>query len=216
MAKVVVLNKPEPPDALMSRRAELQAETQRLNKVAHARAAIEARLAELDAEQRSIDGAEREAWRVWAAAAEGPPPSPQLQERESIDQRRGLLAADLAGALNGERAIQPRLAELNAELLDIGRQIFARHVDALLTEAEAVNAELHTAAAEFLRACQRADGIKDAFLQATAQAVNGGDAMREAALRGAFSQLERLERPSLVADAGRRAQHAADFRRRLI
>ena len=166
MAKVVAL-KSEAPDAFAAKRAELMAEAARLNKVAQARAVIERRLAELDADQAALDEAEREAWRVWAQNdAEGPPPSPRMQEREGIARRRALLAGDLTGALNGQKAVAPRLAALNAELHDLMLKVFARRVDALIAEAEEVNRSVHAAAKAYLSVCEQADGLRDAVIEA--------------------------------------------------
>jgi hypothetical protein len=135
MARVVAITKPEAAEAeplderavLIERRAELMAEAQRLGKVAEARRAVEARLTELDGEQAAIDATEREAWRAWAQNdAQGPPPASRIAAREDVARRRTLLAGDLAGALNGERAVEPRLAALNAELRDTGLKISRR------------------------------------------------------------------------------------------
>jgi hypothetical protein len=216
MAKVVALPKPEPPDALASRRAELLSEAARLNKAAQARASVEKRLAELDAEQAALDEAERAAWRAWAENdAQAPPPSPRAQERERIAQARLLMAGDLQSATNGEKAVQPRLAALNAELRDVMLKIYERRIDALLEEAEAVNEAVHAAAQAFVAVGEQADGLRDAVVEALERAVNGGDREREAILRAAFSRIERLEPPRLAGDALERARHAADYRRRL-
>ena len=125
MAKIVVLPKPEAPDGLGARRAELIAEASRLGKVAEARAAAERRLADLDAEQMAIDQAEREQ-KMWAATAGGPPPSPRTKEREDIAHRRVLIAGDLQAATLGQQAVEPRLATLNAELRELGRDFRSR------------------------------------------------------------------------------------------
>ena len=135
--------------------------------------------------------------------------------QEDIARRRTLLAGDLAGALNGERAVVPRLEALHTELRAIGVKIFEQRVEEMLVEAAELNLTVHEKAAEFLRACERLDGFRDAWTEATAQAVNSRDAMREAALRGGFSQIERLERPPRAGDPGSRARHAAEYRRRL-
>jgi hypothetical protein len=220
MAKVVVLKEPEPeappPDALESRRAALMAEAAKLNRVAEARAEIERRLAELDAEQAALDDGERQAWRVWATNdAEGPPPPPRAQERESIAQRRTLIANDLSGVLAGQKAIEPRLQALHAELHGIQLKIYERQADALIAEAEEVNAAVHAAAQAFVAAAERADGLRDSVVQALERAANGNDRGREAILRAAFSRLERFEQPKMAGDAGERSRHAADYRRRL-
>jgi hypothetical protein len=216
VAKVVVFKGEPPPDALQTRRAELMAEAAKLNRVAEARASVEARLAELDAEQSALDEGEREAWRIWALNdAEGPPPSPRMQERESIAQRRALLARDLTGALNGQKAIEPQLAALHAELRDIMLKLYERQVDALLEEADELNASVHAAAAAFVAVGEQADGLRDAFVEAQSQAVNGADREREAILRAAFSRIERFEQPSLAGDALERARHASDYASRL-
>jgi hypothetical protein len=218
MAKLVVLAKEEPPpDALSARRAELMAEAHRLGKVADARAGVERRLAELDAEQRSIDETEREAWRVWAENdASGPAPAAQMAARERIAEARALLANDLTGAMNGQKAVAPRLTALHAELSDVMLKLYARQVDALLEEAAELNASVHAAAQAFLAVGERADGLRDSLIEALARAVNGADREREAILRAAFSRIERLEQPRLAGDAGERARHAADYRRRLL
>jgi hypothetical protein len=218
MAKVVVvaLNKPEPQDALASRRAELMAEAARLNKVAEARAAVERRLAELDSEQSSLDESERAAWRAWAENdAEGPPPVAQMAARESIAQRRALLANDLSGVLAGQKAVAPRLAALHAELSNVLIKLYERRIDSIVREAEAVNAEVHAAAQAFVAVAEQADGLRDSVVEALSRSTNSADREREAILRGAFSRLEALKQPSLAGDAGERARHAADYRRRL-
>ena len=145
----------------------------------------------------------------------GPPPASRIAVREDVLRRRTLLAGDLAGALNGEKAVVPRLEALHAELHALGVKIFEQHVEALLDEAAEADAAVHAAAAAFLAACEKADGLRDAWMEAQTRAVNGGDGAREAALRGGFSQIERLERPRLAAGAGSRARHAAEYRRRL-
>ena len=192
------------------------AEAQRLGKVANARASIERRLQQLDQEQAGLDEAERAAWRTWAQNdADGPPPAPLTSERDAIAKERALAAPALAAALNGERAVVPRLAALHAELRDIGVKIFEQHIETLLDEAIEINEGVHAAAAEFLRACEKQDGLRDAMVEAVARAVNSNDRERESVLRGALSQLERLERPMLAGDPGSRARWASEFRRRL-
>jgi hypothetical protein len=216
MAKVVVLPKPEPPDPLESRRAELSAEAGKLNKVAQARGEIERRLAELDAEQAQIDEAERAAWRAWANDAEGPPPSPRTEARERIAQARALLARDLTGAMNGEKAVAPRLAALHAELRQIGVEHYERRLDALIAEAEAVNAAVHNAAQAFVAVAEQADGLRDSVVAELERAAVGNDRDREAALRAAFAHIDGFAQPKMAGDPASRSRHAASFRRRLL
>ena len=216
MAKVVVLKEEPPADALAAKRAELMAEAQRLGKVHEARGAIERRLMELDAEQTRLDATERAAWRVWAENdAEGPPPSPRTQERERIAQARLLMAGDLQSATNGEKAVAPRLSALHAELSDVMLKLYARQIDALMREAEAINAEVDAAGRAFLAVAEQADGLRDSVVEALSRSTNGADREREAILRAAFSRIEQLKQPRLAGDAGERARHAADYRRRL-
>jgi hypothetical protein len=216
MAKVVVLKEEPPPDALSARRAELMAEAARLNKAAEARGAIEQRLQELDAEQALVDESERQAWRAWAENdAQGPPPSPRTQERERIAQARLLMANDLQSAANGEKAVQPRLQALNAELHALLVEIYARKVGELIDEAEELNAGVHAAARAFVAVCERADGLRDSIVDQLDRAVNGGDRHREATLRAAFSHIEQLKQPSLAGDASERSRHAAGYASRL-
>ena len=110
MAKVVAIPKADveshaaiphaPPEALSARRAELMAETGKLNRVAQAREAAERALAELDAAQSSLDESEKEAWREWALNdAEGPPPSPRTQERAQGLVEYGLIIARFSRAI---------------------------------------------------------------------------------------------------------------------
>ena len=208
---------PDALDALMSRRAACMAEAAKLRKVADARAVIEARLSALDAEQAALDEAERAQWRAWAANdAEGPPPSPLTDERAAIASERALAAPALAAALNGEKAVLPRLEALHAELRAIGVKLFEHHVEAMLDEAAEVNLAVHEAAASLRALCEQADGLRAAFIEATARAVNGADSERADALRGGLNQIERLARPSLLGDAGSMARHAAEYRRRLL
>jgi hypothetical protein len=216
MTKVVVFKGEPPPDALQTRRAELMTEAQRLGKVHEARAAIERRLAELDGEQSSLDEKERQAWRAWAENdAEGPPPSPRAQERESIAQRRLLLAGDLQSATNGEKAVAPRLNALNAELREVLLKLYERRIDALMREAEALNADVHVAAQAFVAVAEQADGLRDSVVAELERAVNGADKEREMILRAAFSRIEALVAPRLAGDATIRARHAGDYRWRL-
>ena len=220
MAKVLVLKadaaSPSQDDVLAARRAELMAEAARLNKVAEARMSVERRLAELDGEQAALDERERAAWRAWAASdAEGPPPSPRLAERERIAQARALLAGDLIGAMNGQKAVEPRLNALHTELHALMLKIYARQVDALLTEADELNASVRAAAKAFVAQAEQADGLRDSVVAALEKAVNGNDREREAILRAAFSRIDGLKQPSLAGDAEARARHAADYRRRL-
>ena len=118
--------------------------------------------------------------------------------------------------MNGERAIQPRLAELNAELHALLIKIYERQVGELLAEAEELNAEVHAAGHAFVAVCEQADGLRDAVVAALEKAVNGNDRDREAILRAAFARLERLEHPKMAGDAEARSRHALDYRRRLI
>jgi hypothetical protein len=217
MAKVVVLKQEPPPDALSARRAELMAEAQRLGRIAETRAQIERRLAELDGEQAALDEAERAKWREWAENdAEGSPPIAQTAARESIDQRRALIANDLSGVLAGEKAVAPRLQALHAELHALGLKLYERQVDWLLAEAEAINASVHEAAQAFVVAATQADGLRDSIAAALETAVTGGDRGREATLREAFSRIEQLKQPKMTGDPEARSRHAADYRRRLL
>jgi hypothetical protein len=216
MAKVVALKEEPPPDALASRRAELMAEASRLGKVHEARMGVERRLAELDAEQAALDESERAAWRAWAENdAEGPPPVAQMAARERIAQARALLANDLTGALNGQKAVAPRLQALHAELSDIMLKLYARQVDALIRVAEELDAEVHAAAQAFVAVAEQADGLRDAFVEALSRSTNGADREREAILRAAFSRIEARGQPSLAGDALERARHAAGYASRL-
>ena len=115
------------PDERASLRAQqdaLEAELKRLNRVHEARPDVERRLAELDAEQASIDEASREAWHAWAATAEGPPPAPRTADREAIARRRVMLAGDLQSAQNGARAVEDRLAGVTAEIGQVRVALF--------------------------------------------------------------------------------------------
>jgi hypothetical protein len=226
MAKVVAL--PPKPDASadealraetrgrIERREALMSEASRLARVDGTRRDVETRLAALDAEQTGLDENEREQWRQWAQRAEGPTPSPRVAEREAIARRRGLLANDLAAAIRGQEAVQPRLAELHAELRELGVQIFAENVEGLLVEAAELHATVHERAAAFLDACQQSDGLRDSISQSLSRAINANASEREAILRSAYSRLDRATmRPILAGDAGKRAEHAAAYLRRL-
>ena len=217
MAKLAVIAKEEPAqDALASRRIELMAEAAKLNRVAEARAGIERRLQDLDSEQAALDEGERAAWRTWAENdAEGPPPSPRLKEREGIAQRRALIAGDLSGALAGQKAVEPRLAALHAELADIMLKLYERKVGELMDESEAINSAVHEAARAFVAVAEQADGLRDAVVAELERSVVGADREREGILRAAFARIEQLTAPKLAGDPEARSRHAADYRRRL-
>jgi hypothetical protein len=153
--------------------------------------------------------------RVAENDAEGPPPMAQTAARESIAQRRALIANDLSGVLAGEKAVAPRLAALHAELHAVMVKIYERQVDALLTEADEINGEVHEKAQAFVAVCEQADGLRDTVTEALARAVNGNDRDREAILRAAFHRIERFEQPKMTGDPEARARHAAEARRRL-
>ena len=216
MMKVVAFKEEPPQDGLSARRAELMVDAAKLNRVAEARAAIEKRLQDLDGEQAALDEAERTAWREWAKDdASGPAPAAQMAARERIAQARALLANDLTGAMNGQKAVAPRLAALHAELRDVLLKLYGRQIDRLIRDAEEINAGAHAAAQAFLAVGEQADGLHDAVVEALARAVNGADREREQILRDAFSRIARLEPPKLVGDAGSRARHAAAYASRL-
>jgi hypothetical protein len=216
-AKVVALSQPvSAPDDLHAQRDALMAEVARLSKVDAARREVEAKLAALAAEQAQIDAAEREAWRAWAEHAEGQPPSPKTAEREDLAKRRRLLAGDLQAALNGQTAVAPRLEALHAQLTQVGLKIFEQTIAALVDEAEALNADLHAAAATFLALCEQRDGLRDAVDASLSRPVNRQNEARAELLRAALWRIEQLERPNASAgDAQKREQHAAAYARRL-
>ena len=218
MAKVVVLSKPEPPDALQSRRAELMAEAQRLGKVHEARATIERRLQGTG--RRADDASTRASGRRGAHGPRTTPkarrPSRKWPRGSASRKRRALLANDLTGALAGQKAVEPRLAALHAELRDVmleglrapGRRAARRRPTRSTRPCTRRRRRLSPSPSRRTDCATRRRG--DWRGRSTA-----ADREREAILRAAFSRLEQLEQPKMAGDAAERARHATDYRRRL-
>jgi hypothetical protein len=84
-----------------------------------------------------------------------------------------------------------------------------------MSEAAELNAEVHARAADFLAVCERSDGLRDVIFAGLERAVREGAHEKRDILHAAFSRIDKLPRPFISGDAGRRAQHAAAYMRRL-
>jgi hypothetical protein len=205
-----------PPDRLSEleqRRAALHAESDRLSAVEQTRSRAEEALKALDDEQAKVDVAEREAWRAWSATAEGPSPSPKTAERESIAQRRVLRANDLASALNGAKAVAPRLAQIDAELREIGISILQHRADAVMEEATEINDRIIEQAAVLRVMLVKMSGLSTTFLQLVSETVN--DRARQEILRAAQVRFNTFPAPSFDGTGAEVAEAAQAWRRKL-
>jgi hypothetical protein len=107
---------PDSIEALLAERNRLQTEVARLSRIDNKRIEAEQTLAALAVEARQIDEEEATKWAQWATNPDDPLPARLSDRRERLDQKRTLAAGDLANALSAPKAIQPRLAQLHAEL----------------------------------------------------------------------------------------------------
>jgi hypothetical protein len=215
-AAVVPLRHPpgDLPD-LLARREQLQQEAGRLARVDQVRAEAEARMVEVGRASQELDQSEQQAWIQWSATADGASPPARVADRERIDRERSKAAAELAAAVNGQQAVAPRRAALTVELGQIGLALFKITVASLIAEGEAISAELHEKAGEFVAAAEREQALAQALHDALAAAIRTGNAGREEALRDGLKRLEQMKRPEMIGNTGRLAALTAEFARRL-
>jgi hypothetical protein len=188
----------------------------RLAAVDATRLAVEAHLADLDAEQRTIDEDERAAWATWAAQApDGDPPKPLTERRAALSQKRTLASGDMANAINAGHAVAPRLEALNAEIASIAGRISAAQFAAKLADAMRAVIALHEQMHRHAAALSKANAEMYGFDRALTELhISASDDAR-IHIQNARVQFNGLKGPSLAVAPGAIEGYAATWRGRL-
>jgi|SRR5271166_3980684 len=201
---------------LIERRSIVHDELARLGKPAALKSAADKLIADISAELRALDEAERAAWAKWAknpdAEAE---PAVSTDARVDLDRRLALARRDSEGAERASEVVSARQLQLGAELREVGIRLYSFAVDDVLTEAEALAGEAATLAGQLSRISERFAGFGDALYEARRAAAAAGNDGQAEVLGTVLSRFGAIERPAVNVDPQRRAAAAGEYLRRL-
>jgi hypothetical protein len=197
---------------LLERRAELEGEMRVVSAPEATRAAAAASLAQAEAGLRSLDEAERSAWVAWAENPTDEQPAPRVDERHQLERSRALSAADLRGADAALSAIQGRLASLSAEMRQLGPQIYACRLEAIMAEVPAIEKQILDSHRQMHEQIARFKGLHIALAEEKAAASSRGDQATATLLQETSAHLESLKQPPPAPNWGVTLEHAAAWR----
>ncbi len=202
----VVSVKRKPPDAdphaseierLEHEREALSSELGRLRKIEDGAAALERRIAALDAELAELGVAERAAVEKWAASgAHEDPPSPDVAKRRGLEQSRALAEADRSAATSRRDATRGRVAAIAADIANISLEIRRIRIDRAMERVRGIAAEVDTLAEELRAKWQDIIAAGKALSEAAASG-SSADARAHSLLIGALQELDALAAPDL-------------------
>jgi hypothetical protein len=150
-----------------------------------------------EAVQHQIDQAEQSAWSAWCANPAGEAPSPRAADREALAQRRALAAADLASAINGQKAVDARRAELYAESRHLQVLVMKTRLAHALAEARKRAKEVSDLAADLRVKWESLIGLSEAMREAYKSAVAAGDTALLSVIAETQTQFNTIEPPQL-------------------
>jgi len=205
---------PNPLADLVERRERLQAELGRLAAVGQARADAQAKLAAIGSEAAAIDAEDAAAWAQWAQEAQGEPPRPLSERRQDLERRRILAASEVASAVLGASAVEPRIAALHVEIAEVSEAIFVARLDIALARARQIHVEFTETAAKLRDQAARLNGFENMLIELR------GSPMRDragiaAALQHTATVFSELKQPPLGRDASTLAKYTAEWKRGL-
>jgi hypothetical protein len=195
----------DPLAQLLEERGRLEAERRRLAAVDATRLDADAKVAELDVEQRVIDEAKRRAWSAWVQTPDRDKPLPLTERRVAVAHRRVL------SSLNASRAIAPRLEALSAKLRLIEDRLFAARLENVMADVRTVHGQVCDSAAKLSDAAARLYRF-DRTLTTLHTASDATPVHRQAAR----VQFDSLKQPGFAVSPAAIDSHAGEWRRQII
>ena len=208
--KYEIVEEPET-DPLLAERGRIAGELEKLGQVDARRVEAEARLAAIDNEMGDLDRAEEAHWRAWSADPSTEAPKPQLDARRALAVKRGDATAVLDSARASVIGVQPRIAELTAELAAIEGKIFKVQLDAIVAEAAEHDRRAHELAAELQTEMGHVLALRRALATEQQIAAAANDQARIGALGETIQRVGRFSEPAFGARPGDLIKLAAEW-----
>jgi hypothetical protein len=135
-----------------------------------------------------------------------------VSTKPAAGQSRALSAADLRGADAALSAIQGRLASLSAEMRQLGPQIYACRLEAIMAEVPAIEKQILDSHRQMHEQIARFKGLHIALAEEKAAASSRGDQATATLLQETSAHLESLKQPPPAPNWGVTLEHAAAWR----